>query len=345
MEVKPKSKNSEEEIKYTYENCWKFIIRPPRDEYILSELDLPPSLFDNQDISYTREDFTVLSKRGYLMLCSFYRTDISEREPYIRPVVIYLHGNSSCRVEGAKMALFLLNKGIDLFVFDFPGCGKSEGEYISLGYYEKEDVRSIVDFIEKFPGVGKIGIWGRSMGAATSLMYSYTDERIKAQCIDSPFAIFRDLAIKLCKKYVYIPEFIINTIFYFIKKTIRKKIDLDLENLKPIDFVHLSKTPAFFIHAMKDDLIPYEHTIQLYEKYAGIKSINIIEGDHNSPRQRHLINKIISFFLKYLDENYKEDNNIEEYEESEECFEDEDDIKTNVNDNINNTLISEIQEK
>ena len=46
------------------------------------------------------------------------------------------------------------------------------------------------------------------------------------------------------------------------------------------------------------------------------------------------------FFLKYLDEKYKEDN--EEYEESEECFEDEDDIKTN-NDNItNNTLCSEL---
>ena len=345
MEINNQRAIKGEEIKFSYENCWRYIIRPPRDKYNISELDFPFFLIKNPDFIYIREDYTVLSKRGYLMECSFFRADLSKRIPYIRPVVIYLHGNSSSRMEGAKMLFFLLNKGIDLFVFDFPGCGKSEGEYISLGYYEKEDVRSIVDFIEKFPGVGKIGIWGRSMGAATSLMYSYTDERIKAQCIDSPFAIFRDLAIKLCKKYVYIPEFIINTIFYFIKKTIRKKIDLDLENLKPIDFVHLSKTPAFFIHAMKDDLIPYEHTIQLYEKYAGIKSINIIEGDHNSPRQRHLINKIISFFLKYLDENYKEDNNIEEYEESEECFEDEDDIKTNVNDNINNTLISEIQEK
>ena len=345
MEKKISLKNKEEQIKFSYENCWKYIIRPPKDKYLLSELDFPKNLSKKPGFNYIREDYTILSKRGYLMPCSFYRIDLSKRDPYIHPVVIYLHGNSSSRIEGSKAALFLLNKGIDLFIFDFPGCGKSEGEYISLGYFEKEDVKTVVDFVEKLPGVGKIGIWGRSMGAATSLMYSYTDERIKAQCIDSPFAIFRDLAIKLCKKYVYIPEFIINTIFYFIKKTIRKKIDLDLENLKPIDFVHLSKTPAFFIHAMKDDLIPYEHTIQLYEKYAGIKSINITEGDHNSPRQKHLINKIISFFLKYLDENCKEDNNIEEYEESEECFEDEDDIKTNVNDNINNTLISEIPEK
>ena len=325
---KPKGVDGED-LKFSYENCWKFIIRPPRDEYALYELDFPFNLVENPDFIYIREDYTVLSKRGYLMECSFFRADITKRIPYIRPVVIYLHGNSSSRIEGTKMALFLLNKGIDLFVFDFPGCGKSEGEYISLGYYEKEDVSSIVDFVEKFPGVGKIGIWGRSMGAATALMYSYQDKRIKAQCIDSPFANFKDLAIKLCKQHIYIPEFVINTILYFLKKTIRKKNDLEIENLKPIEFSKLSKTPAFFIHAMKDDLIPYEQTIKIYEEYSGIKSINITEGDHNTPRQKQLINKILTFFIKYVDENYKDEkNNFEESESSEESSEDENKINT-----------------
>jgi len=211
--------NEEEKIKFSYENCWKYIIRPPRDNYSISELDFPLNLIEDPNFIYIREDYNVLSKRGYLMMCSFFRADLSKRIPYIRPVVIYLHGNSSSRIEGTKMAFFLLNKGIDLFVFDFPGCGKSEGEYISLGYYEKEDLNSIVDFVEKFPGVGKIGIWGRSMGAVTGLMYSCNDKRIKAQCLDSPFANFKDLAIKLCKQHIYIPEFVINTIYFiFLKK-------------------------------------------------------------------------------------------------------------------------------
>ena len=308
--------NEEEKIKFSYENCWKYIIRPPRDNYSISELDFPLNLIEDPNFIYIREDYNVLSKRGYLMMCSFFRADLSKRIPYIRPVVIYLHGNSSSRIEGTKMAFFLLNKGIDLFVFDFPGCGKSEGEYISLGYYEKEDLNSIVDFVEKFPGVGKIGIWGRSMGAVTGLMYSCNDKRIKAQCLDSPFANFKDLAIKLCKQQIYIPEFVINTILYFLKKTIKKKNNLEIENLKPIEFAKLSKTPTFFIHAMKDNLIPYEQTIQIYEKYAGIKSINITEGDHNTPRQKHLIYKIISFFCKYLDEDYYGEDESEGSEEN-----------------------------
>ena len=111
---------NEEEIKFSYENCWKYIIRPPRDNYLISELDFPFNLIEDPNFIYIRDDYTVLSKRGYLMLCSFFRADLSKRIPYIRPVVIYLHGNSSSRVEGTKMAFFLLNKGIDLFVFDFP---------------------------------------------------------------------------------------------------------------------------------------------------------------------------------------------------------------------------------
>ena len=61
----------------------------------------------------------------------------------------------------------LFKRNIDLFLIDFPGCGLSGGEYISLWYHEKNDVGIVIDFIESFPGVGNIGIWGRSMGETT----------------------------------------------------------------------------------------------------------------------------------------------------------------------------------
>jgi hypothetical protein len=51
------------------------------------------------------------------------------------PVLIYLHGNSSSRLEGLKIATELFRRNINLFVFDFAGCGLSEGDYISLGIF------------------------------------------------------------------------------------------------------------------------------------------------------------------------------------------------------------------
>ena len=37
----------------------------------------------------------------------------------------------------------LIKRNISLCTFDFAGCGNSEGEYISLGYYEWKDVEEV----------------------------------------------------------------------------------------------------------------------------------------------------------------------------------------------------------
>ncbi len=56
------------------------------------------------------------------------------------PVVIYMHGNAGCRLEAESYAPMLLPLGINLFSFDFSGCGKSEGEWVTLGWKERKDL-------------------------------------------------------------------------------------------------------------------------------------------------------------------------------------------------------------
>ena len=287
-----------EKIDISYETLWKAIIRPPRDKY--DEDLLGEKIFTYHSKSYTRTDYTLLSKRGFLMKCSFIQLSLKERKNFVMPVVVYLHGNSSSRLEGLKMAPELLKKNINVFIFDFPGCGLSEGEYISLGYHEQHDLRIILDFLVRLPGVGPIGIWGRSMGAATAMLYACTDDRVRAACMDSPFMDFRSLAKDLCKKNISIPGFLIETAMHFVKKTVRTKNDLDIEKLRPIDCAEKTTTPGFFVHAMNDELIPLDHSIKVYEKYSGVKSINVVEGGHNSARQKHILDKIGKFFEKHL---------------------------------------------
>ena len=45
----------------------------------------------------------------------------------------------------------------------------SEGDSISLGWYEKDDISTVMDLLRKVSYVRNIGLWGRSMGAATAL--------------------------------------------------------------------------------------------------------------------------------------------------------------------------------
>ena len=44
------------------------------------------------------------------------------------------------------------------------GCGISEGEYISLGYYERNDLDCVIQYLRDHKDVSTIGLWGRSMG-------------------------------------------------------------------------------------------------------------------------------------------------------------------------------------
>jgi hypothetical protein len=40
-----------------------------------------------------------------------------------------------------------------------------------LGYYERDDVDVVFKYLRDLKTVSSIGLWGRSMGAVTALMY------------------------------------------------------------------------------------------------------------------------------------------------------------------------------
>lgn len=97
---------------------------------------LGPPAFNFCNKRFTRTDFTLRTKRGYNLECSHWEP--VERATDRIPVVIYMHGNSSARLEVIPQLSYLLSLGLAVFAFDFAGSGKSDGEYVSLGYYERE---------------------------------------------------------------------------------------------------------------------------------------------------------------------------------------------------------------
>lgn len=282
----------------SYETLINAIIRPPRAKY--NPDTLSPPLFEYKNKEYSRTDFTLPNKNNYLLQCSFIQPLDSFRPSKTMPVVIYLHGNSSSREEGMQYVPLLLKHNINAFIFDFAGSGLSEGEYISLGYNEKDDLEIVINFLSNQPGVGRIGVWGRSMGAATAMMYIYKDNRIKASIIDSAFGDFKVLAKQLCKKVKNVPEFLVDVVYYFVKGSIKDRCKLDLDTLRPVDYAKLCQSPAMFIHAYLDDLIPLEHTVKMFEEYNGEKLLNVCEGDHHTKRNKDVMDKIAKFLVKHL---------------------------------------------
>lgn len=144
---------------------------------------------------------------------------------------------------------------ITLFCFDFPGCGLSEGEYISLGWYERDDVETIVNYLREHRKVSTIGLWGRSMGSVTALLHGDRDPSIAGMILDSPFSNLRTLVNELARTHTKIPGFLVSSTMALIRKSIQSKAHFDINNLTPIDHVKKSFIPALFAAGNQDDFI------------------------------------------------------------------------------------------
>ena len=66
------------------------------------------------------------------------------------------------------------------FALDFSGSGLSGGEFVSLGFYEREDVEEVIAHLRGSGEVSTIALWGHSMGATTALLYGDRDPSIAA---------------------------------------------------------------------------------------------------------------------------------------------------------------------
>jgi len=294
------------------------IIRPPRFVYDIADLGSQKMRMGN--LEFIRNDLELVNPRGLTIQCSLYEMyrpskSISESEPSEkRPVVIYCHGNSGSRLDGMEAVKVLLPI-CSVFTFDFSGCGLSQGEYISLGHYEQEDLATVVNYLRSTNKVSRIGLWGRSMGAVTSIFYASKDPSIAAMVLDSPFANLRRLCEELSKKFVKIPKMMVSMGLTFIKRTVKNKAKFDIDDLDPIQLASTCFVPAFFCHGEGDEFILPKHSQDIYDKYCGDKNLIFIEGDHNSVRPDFFYDSVSIFFQNLLfdkDEKPNHELGIEE---------------------------------
>ncbi|PPR95304.1 hypothetical protein GOBAR_AA25344 [Gossypium barbadense] len=151
--------------------------------------------------------------RGHKLRCSHYMPSPFPEETPL-PCVIYCHGNSGCRADANEAAVILLPSNITVFTLDFSGSGLSDGDYVSLGWHERDDLKIVVSYLRSERQISRIGLWGRSMGAVTSLLYGAEDPSIAGMVLDSAFSNLFDLMMELVDVYkIRLPKFTIVYIY------------------------------------------------------------------------------------------------------------------------------------
>ncbi|KAF8097649.1 hypothetical protein N665_0284s0016 [Sinapis alba] len=281
------------------EQLVNFIIRPPRAEYN-PEHDLLEQEFLLKGRWYQRKDLEVKNSRGDTLKCSHY-LPVQPSQDRPLPCVVYCHGNSGCRADASEAAIVLLPSNITIFTLDFSGSGLSGGEYVTLGSNEKDDLKAVVEYLRTDGNVSLIGLWGRSMGAVTSLMYGAEDPSIAAMVLDSPFSDLVDLMMELVDTYKFpLPKFTIKFAIQYMRRAVQKKAKFDITDLNTINVAKSCFVPVLLGHAIDDDFIHPHHSERIYEAYVGDKNIIKFEGDHNSPRPQFYFDSINIFFHNVL---------------------------------------------
>ncbi|EKX47348.1 hypothetical protein GUITHDRAFT_106795 [Guillardia theta CCMP2712] len=297
-----------------WETLVNLVCRPPRYSYDPDEV-LGPKRFRIDGRLFERVDVEVMNKRRQRLKCSHYMPVLEgTRAGHTTkfPCVIYCHGNCGSRVDASDCLDLLLPQMISVFAFDFSGSGLSDGETISLGYYEQDDLLAVIEYLRESGLVSRIGLWGRSMGAATSVLVAARDPSIAGMVLDSAFSSLTQVMYELANQYmkqVKVPKILINGAISVLRKSVQKKGNFDirhpnlLKDVNPEDAADKCFIPALFAHADGDDFVLAHHSKQLYERYAGDKNIITFGGDHNSPRPAFFFDSVGIFFYNVLIEN------------------------------------------
>lgn len=276
-----------------------FVIRPPRVEYSPGQY-LWEKDFTLAGRMYKREDLELKNQRGHTLLCSHYLpSPFPEDTPL--PCVIYCHGNSGCRADANEAAAILLPSYITVFTLDFSGSGLSDGDYVSLGWHERDDLKVVVSHLRSNRQISRIGLWGRSMGAVTSLLYGAEEPSIAGMVLDSAFSNLYDLMMEFVDVYkVRLPKFTVKMAVQYMRRVIERKAKFDIMDLNCLQVAPKTYIPALFGHASDDRFIQPHHSDLIFKSYAGDKNIIKFDGDHNSSRPQFYYDSVSIFFFNVL---------------------------------------------
>lgn len=138
-------------------------------------------------------------------------------------------GNSGSRMDAIDCIRELVAMKFLVVSFDFSGSGLSQGDYVSLGFYEQVDLEAVVEYLRKEDIVTRIGVWGRSMGAVTAILYSSKDPTIAGLVLDSPFYSLKTLGLQLVSAHTSVPGFVAKIAYRVVRSDIKKMASFDME--------------------------------------------------------------------------------------------------------------------
>lgn len=246
-----------------------------------------------QEVTIRATDGTILSGHTYI-----------HEKPTDKWMII-VHGYQVDEQLAQVTAPPIYNAGYNILTMDLRAHGRSEGEYIGMGYLDQFDLVNWIDWLVDQHPNSKIALHGSSMGGATVLLTASQDlpPNVKAIIDDCGYSSIRDIFASELNKRFGVPATPILDMAGSVSK-LRAGYNInDGDVLEATKYNHL---PTLFIHGEVDDFVPVEMGQALYKvkpgnnkKWSVYKEAGHVEPKYSEPKRYY--HEVITFSDKYLD--------------------------------------------
>jgi len=220
-----------------------------------------------------KEELTIDSPFGYRLHAIWIPGEGSDK------TVIFSHGYTYSLFGSVKYLDIFLNLGYNILLYDHRYHGKSGGKNCTMGFREKDDLRSVTDWVfQKCGSDSFVVTHGESLGGATVLLHGAMDKRISAIIADCPYkSVWAQFQYKLMEIYK-LPAFPFLHISDWFSPLF---IGTRFSQISPQEAVKNIHCPVLFIHGDQDRYIPYQFSVDLYNQKSGQKRLYVAKGaDH-----------------------------------------------------------------
>lgn len=195
---------------------------------------------------------------GLLLHADYYPSEES-----ISKWAVVLHGYTGQSAEMVRWIRGFHEQGFHVLAPDLRGHGKSEGNYIGMGWHDRKDILSWLDFILYKDGQAEIALFGLSMGAATVMMTAGEElpDNVKVIVEDCGYSTVRGVFTHQLQDLFGLPPFPVMNAANSVTKL---RADYDLYQASSVKQVSKSKTPMLFIHGDRDSFVPFEMLNEVY---------------------------------------------------------------------------------
>lgn len=183
-----------------------------------------------------------------------------------RPTILFLHGKGGNAIEWKTDAVRALRLGYNVLLPDLRGHGSSQGDFVTYGLLEKEDLANAIETARERHGVdpSRIGLHSCSAGSAVALELAADRPGVRALWLESPYADPREMARHYLSLATGIPAFLLGLTSRLAVRRAVARVERELgvsessglAHVNPLRTVSAIRAPILLVYGASDRLVP-----------------------------------------------------------------------------------------